>query len=52
MKTYCIIRFRKTRETKGGHEIIKRGLTEQEAKEHCNMPDTKGQDWFDGYQEE
>lgn len=63
METYCIIRFFKGR----GSEIIKEGLSLEEAQEHCNDPETSsstavGQDavertlsegdWFDGYTKE
>ena len=51
-KTYCIIRFRKTRDTQGGNEIIKTGLTLEEAQKHCNDESTHGEGWFDGYTEE
>jgi hypothetical protein len=51
---------------KGGHRIIKRNLTLEEAQKHCNDPETSsstctnktGKDrtrrlgrWFDGYEE-
>lgn len=49
---------------KGGKRVIERGLTLEEARKHCNDPQTssstaKGKDsytrrvgqWFDGYQE-
>lgn len=48
MKTYCIVRFR----FKGGNEIIKRGLTLEEAQAWCTRDDTSGPGWFDGYTEE
>jgi len=48
MRTYKIIRFYKDKEA----EIIKEGLTLEEAKEHCNREDTQGENWFDGYNEE
>lgn len=49
LPTYCIKRFYRTdKET----EIIKEGLTILEAKEHCNDPETKGDDWFDGFDAE
>lgn len=48
MKTYCIVRYR----MKGGSEIIKRGLTLEEAQAWCERDDTHGEGWFDGYHEE
>lgn len=33
-------------------EVIKTGLTEQEAQEHCNDPSTAGDDWMDVYTKE
>jgi len=48
MKTYRIVRFFKDKES----EIIKEGLSLEEAKEHCQDPDTKGEGWFDGFEEE
>lgn len=48
METYKIIRFR----FKGPRSVIKRGLTLEEAQEHCNDPSTRGDGWFDGYTEE
>lgn len=48
MKTYKIIRFR----FNGNRRVIKRGLTLEEAKEHCNSEDTHGEGWFDGYESE
>ena len=46
--TYRIVRYRF-----GGHnETIQRGLTLEEAQEHCNRDDTRGDGWFDGYREE
>ena len=46
--TYKIIRFR----FKGSKRVIKRGLTLNEAQEHCNDPSTSGEGWFDGYERE
>lgn len=46
--TYKIMRYRFNGETK----CIKRGLTLEEAREHCNDPSTEGDGWFDGYTEE
>lgn len=48
MKTYKIIRFR----FEGKNRTIKKGLTLEEAQEHCQRDDTKGDGWFDGYTEE
>jgi hypothetical protein len=46
--TYKIIRFR----FDGENEVIETGLTLEEAQEHCNDPDTHGDGWFDGYEQE
>lgn len=46
--SYKIIRFR----FKGENEIVKTGLTLEEAQEHCNDDDTHGPGWFDGYTKE
>ena len=56
MATYKIIRFKFCHEK----EVIKTGLTLEEAQEHCNDPETRGEMtpnlpdsmWFDGYEEE
>ena len=57
MTTYKIIRFR----FEGNDRTIKRGLTLEEAQEHCRDPETSGStcsdlkkrgQWFDGYSEE
>lgn len=52
-KTYEIVRFY----AEDGHpdhgKIIKSGLTIEEAKEHCQDPDTEEKGvWFDGFREE
>jgi hypothetical protein len=49
MSTYKIIRFYQDDRP---NKIIKRGLTLEEAQEHCNDPATSGPGWFDGYNEE
>ena len=46
--SYKILRFR----FEGKTRVIKRGLTLQEAQEHCRDPKTSGDGWFDGYREE
>lgn len=43
--TYCIVRFNFNNES----EVIKTGLTLEEAQEHCNDDSSHGLDWFDGY---
>jgi hypothetical protein len=46
--TYKIVRFRQN----GENEVIARGQTIEQVQEHCQRDDTKGDGWFDGYQEE
>lgn len=46
--TYKIIRFKFNED----NEVIKRGLTLEEAQEHCQREDTHGDGWFDGYDED
>jgi hypothetical protein len=46
--TYCIRRFK----FDGATTTVKRGLTLEEAQEHCQRDDTRGDGWFDGYTEE
>jgi hypothetical protein len=36
----------------GSNEVIKTGLTLEEAQEHCRRDDTHGDGWFDGYESE
>lgn len=45
MTTYKILRFRFERPT----EVIKTGLTLDEAQEHCEDPASRGEGWFDGW---
>ena len=49
MDTYSIVRFHQN-DVPG--ETIMTGLTLEEAQAHCRRPDTKGNDWFDGYEKE
>lgn len=46
--TYEVVRFR----FQQASEVIKTGLTLEEAQEHCNDDSTHGQGWFDGYRKE
>lgn len=46
--TYKIIRFKQNH----ANEVLVRGLTLEQAQEHCNRADTKGDGWFDGYQKD
>lgn len=49
--TYRVVRFyRETWLTP--QKVVKRGLTLEEAQEHCSREDTHGEDWFDGYEQE
>ena len=45
---YTIVRFR----FQGESEVVKTGLTLEEAQEHCHREDTHGDGWFDGYRED
>lgn len=48
-ETYKIIRsFRDNYD----RPVIATGLTLEEAQAHCKDPDTHGDGWFDGYEEE
>lgn len=47
-KMYKIVRFRFDSDNK----TVKRGLTLEEAQEHCNDESTHGPGWFDGYTED
>lgn len=47
-RTYKIIRFRRD----GISEVRVRGLTLEQAQEHCQREDTHGEGWFDGYSED
>lgn len=47
-RNYRIIRFYFNKPSR----CIKRGLTLEEAQEHCSSEDTRGDGWFDGYDQE
>lgn len=47
--TYKIVRFFRADRP---NEVVRTGLTLDEAQEHCNAPWTQGENWFDGYTEE
>ena len=50
MNEFKIIRFKRDPKTGDvSQRIIKTGLTEAEAKEHCSREDTHGENWFDGF---
>ena len=46
-RNYKIVRF--YRDFPENREVIKEGLTLEEAQAHCRRDDTKGEGWFDGY---
>jgi hypothetical protein len=48
--TYKIIRFFKDDVLPS--RVIKEGLTLQEAREHCQDDETRGENFFDGYEQE
>lgn len=51
--TFKIVRFCLDINHRDHNKIIKRGLTEQEAQEHCQRDDTRlAGVWFDGFTEE
>ena len=45
---YKIIRFR----FEGENEVVRTGLTLEQAQEHCRDESTHGEGWFDGYESE
>jgi hypothetical protein len=48
MTTYRIIRFRF--QQYGDRDVVRDGLTLEEAQAHCTRDDTHGDGWFDGYE--
>jgi hypothetical protein len=46
--TYKIVRYRRD----GDNEFVATGLSLEEAQEHCDREDTRGDGWFDGYVKE
>lgn len=51
METYSIIRIYHP-DLNRRSRIIKKGLTLEEAQEHCQDPRTSTDDWFDGFEKE
>lgn len=56
-QTYLIRHFYSDDTNENHRKVLIRGLTLEEAREHCNDPDTSGVDdngnpWFDGYEAE
>lgn len=47
MTTYKIVRF--YQDDSKESQTIKTNLTLDEAQEHCQRDDTRGDGWFDGY---
>lgn len=47
--TYSIIRFYADDRPR---QVIETGVSLDEAQAHCQRPDTSGDGWFDGYEEE
>lgn len=47
-ETYKIVRFR----FQGDNQVIRTGLTLEEAQAHCTDEATHGDGWFDGYEVE
>jgi hypothetical protein len=46
MTLYNIVRYR----MRGRKQIIRTGLTLEQAQAWCNDPNTTGKGWFDGYE--
>jgi hypothetical protein len=45
MKTYKIVRYKQHEP----NEVLRTGVTLEEAQAHCQRADTRGDGWFDGY---
>lgn len=52
MTTYQVIEFHADDNHPRHREVIKTGLTLEEAREHCQRFDTRGEGWFHGYERE
>jgi hypothetical protein len=50
-QTYKIVRFHHPSLNKE-NEVTQTGLTLTEAREHCDSPDSKCSEWFEGYARE
>lgn len=50
MNTYTVYRF--FQDESLDREVIVEGLTLEEAQAHCKDPESKGDGWFDGYEED
>jgi hypothetical protein len=50
MITYKITRF--YLDDNKESEVVRTGLTLEQARKHCQSPSSKGDDWFDGYTKE
>lgn len=51
MSTYRVVRFYRD-SWLTPQEVVTRGLSLEEAQAHCKREDTRGDGWFDGYEEE
>ena len=49
-ETYKIVRFHQPRDV--SNEVIRTGLTREEAEAWCQRDDTEGDGWFDGFTKE
>lgn len=51
-ETYLVRRFYANDAHPGHREVIKTGLSLEDAQAHCQRDDTHGDGWFDGYDKE